>query len=152
MQSTDMSHVIDGSPLSNACDHQQGQGTGQMSRASPVPNPHHAERQLALSKTAPAVLTQLLTHALGWGLSLTLEARMLASGPNTTCPEAHPINSQQSSKHSPLLAVRIVHSFTRSFIRAFINSPGEGGNMGGGGQAGREATSDLMQATLCQAV
>ncbi len=60
-----MSHVIDSSPLSKACDHYQEQGRGQKSRALPVPNPHHAERQLALSKTAPAVMTHLLTHALG---------------------------------------------------------------------------------------
>ena len=60
-----MNHVIDGSPISKACDRHQGQGTGQKSRALRVPIPHHAKRQLALSVTVPAVLTHLLTHAIG---------------------------------------------------------------------------------------
>jgi len=64
-QSTAVSHVIDGSPHNKACDHHQGQGAGQKSRALPVLSPHHAKRRLASSATAPAVMTHLLTHALG---------------------------------------------------------------------------------------
>ena len=149
MHSTAMNHVIDGSPISKACDHHQGQGTGQKSRALPVPNPLHAERQLALSMTAPAVMTHLLTHAIGQGLSLTLKAQMLASAPNMTCPEAHSINCQQSGKRSQLPAVHTVHSFTYAIIHAFIFLTW---GKGGGKRRGREARSDLMQAPVCQAI
>ncbi len=156
-----MSHVVDGSPLSKACDHHQGQGTGQKSRALPVPNPHHAERQLASSMTAPAVMTHLLTHASGRGLSLTLEAQMLASGPNMTCPEAHPINCQQSGNAASFrLSILCTRSLTQVFTLSFSTSTdakttwGRFGGRGGGVQGGREARSYLLKAksTVCQAV
>ena len=159
MHSTAMNHVIDSSPISKACDHHQGQGTGQKSRALPVPNPHHAERQLASSMTAPAVMTHLLTHASGRGLSLTLEAQMLASGPNMTCPEAHPINCQQSGKRSQLPAVHIMHLFTHSRCSRFHFHLPRGKKLlgevsGGGGGGCKGARSYLLKAksTVCQAV
>jgi len=61
---------------------------------------------------------------------------MLASGPNTTCPEAHPINSQKSGKDQ-FPAVHIVHSFTHSVNHALSFSPGEGGGGEARGEAGK---------------
>ncbi len=84
---------------------------------------------------------------------------MLASGPNTTCPEAHPINSQQSGKRSQLPAVHMVHLFTHSCFHPFHLGfhpgkvgGGKGGDKGQGGARVRGARSDLMQAPVCQAV